>query len=194
MERITTDKPTAEMTMLELAHNSCYVKDRNTMYRDYERDVDARQLIIGLLDKYADTPNEFTSDEDFDDFMLESLYEDTGSMTGVLAILYTQIWAKAELWAALKRYEDLKDGGRMIEMPFVIGDTVYCIEINGEIIECAVRGVNYRNENGKIHLTAGLYEGDKFWGIRLQTDIGKTVFFTKEEAEVALEKRLEERV
>ena len=39
--RLTTGKPTKEMGLYELAHNSCYVdKDGNTRYRDFDIDVE----------------------------------------------------------------------------------------------------------------------------------------------------------
>lgn len=43
MERLTTNKSVADMSMIELAHNSCYADDeRNARYRDYNLDVDSR--------------------------------------------------------------------------------------------------------------------------------------------------------
>ena len=37
MERLTTNKSVADMSMVELAHNSCYVDDEcNARYRDYD--------------------------------------------------------------------------------------------------------------------------------------------------------------
>lgn len=41
MERLTTNKSVADMSMIELAHNSCYVDDEgNARYRDYEMEMD----------------------------------------------------------------------------------------------------------------------------------------------------------
>lgn len=41
MERLTTNKSVAGMSMIELAHNSCYADDeRNARYRDYEMEMD----------------------------------------------------------------------------------------------------------------------------------------------------------
>lgn len=36
MKRLTVYKPASDMNMVELAHNCCYVKDRNARYRDFE--------------------------------------------------------------------------------------------------------------------------------------------------------------
>lgn len=108
MERLTTDKPVKEMTMTELAHNSCYRgEDGNARYRDYKEDVDARQLAIELLKKFVGDPCDFTSTEDFDDAMMEAVQEGFGTMRGVIAVLYEQIWAKAELREYLRFYEDV---------------------------------------------------------------------------------------
>lgn len=41
MERLTTNKSVADMSMIELAHNSCYADDeRNVRYRDYDMEMD----------------------------------------------------------------------------------------------------------------------------------------------------------
>lgn len=68
MERLTNNKEVSEMNVCELAYNSYYAKGGKTRYRDFEEDYDARELTIKLLKKYAYIPNEFTCDEDFDDF------------------------------------------------------------------------------------------------------------------------------
>lgn len=106
MNRLTTNKEVSEMNMYELAHNSCYAKDGNARYRDYDTDIDARELAIKLLEKYADIPNEFTCDDDFDEFMLDSLQYGTDSILGLIAVFYQKIWATADLRERLKEYED----------------------------------------------------------------------------------------
>lgn len=69
MERLTTNKDVSEMSMYELAHNSCYAKDGRARYRDYDTDIDAREVAKKLLSKYADMQEEFTDDEEFDEYM-----------------------------------------------------------------------------------------------------------------------------
>jgi hypothetical protein len=50
MERLTTNKSVADMSMIELAHNSCYVDDEgNARYRDYEMEMDARDFARNLM-------------------------------------------------------------------------------------------------------------------------------------------------
>lgn len=107
MERLTNNKKVSEMSMYELAHNSCYAEDGRARYRDYEIDIDARELTIKLLEQYADIPNEFTGDDDFDDFMLESLQYSTDSILGLIAVFYRNLWAMADLREQLKGYEDI---------------------------------------------------------------------------------------
>lgn len=42
MERLTTNKSVSDMSMVEQAHNSCYVdSEGNARYRDYEMEMDA---------------------------------------------------------------------------------------------------------------------------------------------------------
>lgn len=107
MERLTNNKKVSEMSMYELAHNSCYAEDGRARYRDYEIDIDARELTIKLLEQYADIPNEFTGDDDFDDFMLESLQYSTDSILGLITVFYRNLWAMADLREQLKGYEDI---------------------------------------------------------------------------------------
>lgn len=127
MNRLTSNKEVSEMNMYELAHNSCYGKDGNARYRDFEDDFDARELTIKLLEKYADIPNEFTCDDDFDDFIADALQYGTDDILGLIAVFYRNLWAMADLRETLKRYEDLEEQGRLIRLPCAVGDTVYCI-------------------------------------------------------------------
>lgn len=50
MKRLTSNKEVSDMSMIELAHNSCYADDkRNARYRDYDLDIDSRQLVRNLM-------------------------------------------------------------------------------------------------------------------------------------------------
>ena len=73
MERLTTNKDVSEMGMFELAHNNCFYKYGVARYRDFENDIDARELTRQLLKNYADGDDAFTDDDDFDEEMLENL-------------------------------------------------------------------------------------------------------------------------
>ncbi len=106
MERLTSDKPAGEMGVFEMAHNSCYIKDRRARYRDYSLDEDARVLARALLKNYAEGDDAFTCDEDFDYWMIEHLHDGIDSAEGLIALFYRNLWAMADLREALKAYED----------------------------------------------------------------------------------------
>lgn len=97
------------MNMVELAHNCCYVKDRNARYRDFEMDMDARDFARNLMTTLTgdDLP---TDDDDFDEEIMENLqYDPFESVTGLIALFYRNLWAMADLRETLKSYEDAKD-------------------------------------------------------------------------------------
>lgn len=128
MERLTTDKGTSEMTMLELAHNSCYRGgDGWARYRDYEMDIDTRELARHLLKLYADGDDAFTCEEDFEECMMDSLQYGLDEMEGLIAVLYRNMWAMASLRERLKYYEDLEEQGKLMKLPCVDGGNVYRI-------------------------------------------------------------------
>lgn len=109
MKRLTVYKPASDMNMVELAHNCCYVKDRNARYRDFEMDMDARDFARNLMTTLTgdDMP---TDDDDFDEEIMENLqYDPFESVTGLIALFYRNLWAMADLRETLKSYEDAKD-------------------------------------------------------------------------------------
>lgn len=105
MNRLTIDKPVEEMGMRELAHNSCYAKDRQAFYRDYDKEVDARELAKNLVEAY-DADYEYTGDmEQFEEELFDSLQYGLNDITGLIAFIYRQLWAQADLYERLKEYE-----------------------------------------------------------------------------------------
>ena len=155
MKRLTNNKPVSEMSMYELAHNSCYAKDRKARVRDFENDFDARELAIKLLEKYADIPNEFTCDEDFDEFILDSLQYGTDDILGLVAVFYQNLWTKADLRERLKKYEDLEEQGKLLKLPCAVGDTVYVLT-ECENIPFQLDGTLY-GKNGEPGTATGYY-------------------------------------
>ncbi len=107
MDRLTTNKDKSEMSMVELAHNLCYTKEHEARYRDFDMDIDSRELAIKLLDEFVNIPNEFTCDEDFDSFMVDAMQYGIHNILGLIAIFYRNLWAMADLRERLKEYEDL---------------------------------------------------------------------------------------
>ena len=70
MKRLTTDKPTSEMNMVELAHNSCFAKNGEAYYRDFDGEISARDLARRLYKLF--TSEELSKDNDtFDVEMME---------------------------------------------------------------------------------------------------------------------------
>ena len=106
------------MSMIELAHNSCYADDkRNARYRDYDLDIDSRQLVRNLMKDMCDEFLFDMSDEEFDEYMAEMLSVEMDSQIGLLALFYRNLWAMADLREKLKDYEELEEQGRIVKLP-----------------------------------------------------------------------------
>lgn len=128
MNRLTTNKPTSEMNMIELAHNGCYAEERLARYRDFDRDIDARDFARELMVSYGlwksceeyglDADNELVDDEIFDETMLDNMQYDATTIEGLVALFYRNLWAMADLHSKLKHYEDLEGAGRLIEQKY----------------------------------------------------------------------------
>ena len=181
MKRLTMDN-VEEMGMFSLAHNCCYIdENRNTRYRDFEIDIDARELAKGLLRELTEDVVSFESDEDFDDWMGCYIGED-GICTprGLIATFYQNLWAMAELRERLKYYEDLEEQGRLLVLPCKVGDTVY------EIIEETVPNRYFYINEWKVQdvSTQSIKYADEWESYDYEN-----LYFTREEAEAALERR-----
>lgn len=98
---------------------------------------------------------------------------------------------KADCIEKLGRYETLEEEGRLVELPCVIGDTLYT--------NFAVQGWYFREKN-KPYATKvvfiGINDVDNFISVAYEngntlqfdfSDIGKRIFLTKEEAKKKLE-------
>lgn len=105
------NKPVSEMSMCELAYNDCYVKDRQAMYRDYDTDMSSRNLIRSAYKaRHKDMPTEFwEDDESFDEIMLDNLQYGIDTFDGIMAMLYQQIWSKAEMREVLLKISEIYD-------------------------------------------------------------------------------------
>ena len=186
MERLTTNKSVADMSMIELAHNSCYADDKhNARYRDYNLDVDSRWLIRNLVKDICGEDFKDLSDEEVDDYMDSMLSVEIDSTIGLLALFYRNLWAMADLREKLKYYEDAEEQGLLLRLPISEDAPVYSIEY------CC--GKNKSNRSGMC--VRGFCENcsDKAYYIRESVakhcsicEINKSVFFTREEAEAKL--------
>ena len=163
MKRLTMDN-LEEMGMFSLAHNCCYIDENgNTRYRDFEIDIDARELAKGMLKEMTEDAVSFESDEDFDDWMGCYIGEDgICTQRGLIATFYQNLWAMAEV------------------LPCKVGDTVY------EILEETVPNHYFYISEHKVQdvsVKAVKYADEwEPYGY-------ENLYFTREEAEAALEKR-----
>lgn len=202
MERLTSNKLASDMNVLELAYNSCYAdKNHNARYRDYELDIDSRELIKNLAKDMCDEFLFDMSDEEFDEYMAEMLSVEMDSQIGLLALFYRNLWAMADLREKLKDYEDLEEQGRLLKLPCKVGDTIWdndcgrpcaytitafsfgeCEEYIFEPVTTKEVVFYYTNSSGSIT------------GSFAESEIGKSVFLNKSEAEAKLKElhKLEE--
>lgn len=186
MERLTTNKSVADMSMIELSHNSCYADDeRNARYRDYDMEMDARDFARNLMVTLAEDELPL-DDAEFDEEVLYNLMIDPFSdVRGLIALFYRNMLAMADLREKLKDYEDAEEQGLLLRLPISEDAPVYSIEY------CC--GKNKSNRSGMCF--RGFCENcsDKAYYIRESIakhcsicEINKSVFFTHEEAEVKL--------
>lgn len=199
MGRLTTNKDASDMSMTQLAHNACYVKDGKARYRDYDMDIDARELARKLLKDYAAGDDAFTDDEDFDEHMVECLMHGTNDIEGLIAMFYRNLWAMAEIHEWLRRYEDLGEQGRLVELPCSVGDRIYVIDTekgpeNKEIELHDIDNIAILND-GSILLKEDAYDGiicelENIVTDKLYLGIYRC-FLSVEEAETYLEGRME---
>lgn len=193
MKRLTTNKDVSEMGMFELAHNSCYAKDGKARFRNYDTDIDARELTRNLLETLADDAFIDNSDETFDNVIADYLQYGTSELVGLIAIFYQQIWAMTDLRERLKEYEDLEEQGKLKKLPCKIGDTIYVIPSKANY---GLNIVNRHKENNRVY--EQIVDHIRFYrsGYLLSTCEGQacvveesykeTWFLIKEEAETAL--------
>lgn len=191
MERLTSNKPTSDMNMIELAYNSCYADEKcNARYRDNELDIDSRELIKNLAKDMCDEDLSDMSDEEFDEYMAEMLSVEVDSQIGLLALFYRNLWAMADLREKLKEYEDLEEQGRLLKLPCKVGDKIF-LDFAGfekDIDKFTVKDFHLDCfEDGKTILFCDYESNDKALSGQIDvTEFGKTVFLTKSEAEAKL--------
>lgn len=166
MKRLTTNKNVSEMSMMELA--------------------------IKLLDRYANIPNEFACDEDFDAFMLDALQCGMENRIGLIAMFYQNLWAMADLRERLKYYEDLEEKGELLKLPCADGDTVWDNDF-GQLCSYTVTGFSFGEIDDDENDIEGLQMYYRNWNGSIRcscavSEIGKNVFLTEEEAQEALKR------
>lgn len=187
MERLTTNKNVADMGMFELAHNCCYIaEDGAGMYRDYERDVDQRELVRELMKQLAqeDMPsNPISFDETMMDYLALNPCQD---VSGLIALLYHNMWAMADLREKLKRYEDAEEQGLLLRLPCKVGDTLYRVNkeakepvIMMRVIQLYIKQIH---KDRTVMRIDAINDADMGESCYLPCDIGERIFLTREEA------------
>lgn len=205
MERLTTNKSVADMSMIELAHNSCYVDDEcNARYRDYNLDVDSRWLVRNLAKDICGEDFKDLSDEEVDEYMASMLSVEIDSTIGLLALFYRNLWAMADLREKLKYYEDAEEQGLLLQLPCGIGSDVYIIPSK---VNCELNILSLHPENNKVYhqKVALITFTEKGWYMECDKDreyatdrilsekmYKKIWFLSQEEAEAKL-KEMEEK-
>lgn len=191
MERLTTNKSVADMSMIELVHNSCYVDDEgNARYRDYEMEMDARDFARNLMVTLA--KDELPLDDaEFDEDVLYNLMIDPFSdVRGLIALFYRNLWAMADLREKLKYYEDAEEQGLLLRLPCKVGDKIF-LDFAGfekDIDEFTVKDFHLDCfEDGETILFCDYESNDKTLSGQIDVmEFGKSVFLTREEAEAKL--------
>lgn len=104
------------------------------------------------------------------------------------------VWVKEHDYVSaaekLAEYEDLEEQGRLIKLPCKIGDTVWDIDF-GFPEPCCISAFSLGECEDYIDDPVSdkevvFYHSGRFTGSFSIRDIGKTVFFTKSEAEAKL--------
>ena len=191
MERLTNNKKAFDMSFFELAHNSCYAdENRNARYRDYELDIDIRELVKNLAKDMCDEDLSDMSDEDFDEYMAEMLSVEMDSQIGLLALFYRNLWAMADLREKLKDYEDLEEQGRLLKLPCKVGDKIF-LDFAGfgkDIDKFIVKDFHLDCfEDGETILFCDCESDDGVLSGQIDVvEFGKKIFITKSEAEAKL--------
>lgn len=105
----------------------------------------------------------------------------------------------SDVLTKLADYEDLEEQGRLLKLPCKVGDTVYYIS-EGFVEPCTIEVIflaDYTDKNGNCSYMAEIHydrEDCPYVSTEIYfTDIGKTVFLAKSEAEAKL-KKIERRI
>ena len=88
LKDMLTEKPTKEMDMMELMHNCVFVKDRQVWFRDFEREISARDLLRQIHQAIGEKEYAEYDDYDFDDAVLEDTTFGYDTIQGALGLLY----------------------------------------------------------------------------------------------------------
>ena len=182
MKRLTTDNPKGNFERLM---NYAYTKNCRTFlsYAGGKYDIDLCEYVAALSkDKNYNYSPEFI----FEDGLLDDYDND-------FAILYYCAIQAAQLREALKMYEDKIENGTLIDILCKVEDKVYSYYKRFNcVLAYEVEDIHIDKEQTSYFATAFDYSpscfGEYLDEINFTDEqFNKTVFFTKEEAEKALE-------
>ena len=213
MKRLTNDNP---QNNTETALNLFFVKDGQAWVRRGGQEPNCPDVSLCDFMRRILRSNEIdvdeSSDQELSDALFDMLFYGVDTADGLIALLYSAGWAFAELREKLKRYEDTcmepediaalrhsaeitrracqpflaaEAAGTLFVLPCKLHEPVYVIN-GGEICEAIPCDVKIMRLLGKQKdsLLFSTWETGSF----CDSDIGKTVFLTREEAEAALPK------
>lgn len=110
---------TQDMNSWELSHNHLFVKNGEAWYRDFERELPARELMKEICKKHAAPADaDELSNEEFDEVMYDNRQFGTDELEGVFSLLYMTMIGMAEVREWLKEYE--RSGLPAIKRPEVL--------------------------------------------------------------------------
>ena len=97
---------TSTMSATELAHNFVFVKNGEAWYRDFDREISARDLMREICAKHAaPADTDELTDEELDEILYDNLQFGTDDLEGVFALLYMALYGMTDVRAWLERYE-----------------------------------------------------------------------------------------
>ena len=156
-------------------------------YRDYETDIDVRELISDLFRIHGGMEFSFGTAEEFDEWMIDYLSEGMDSTEGLLALFYRNLWAMADMRERLKNYEDKHEQGLLISLPCPVGTVIYIVNRYWHSVEVGdICGFSECDDVDcfcyKVYVDPDTYENIAI------ADFGVDWFLTEAEAEEALAK------
>lgn len=97
---------TSDMGMWELAHNHVFVKNGEAWYRDFEREISARDLMREICSKHGSPADAGEMDNELlDEVLTDNLQYGTDDLEGVFAMFYMTLYGMADVRAWLEVYE-----------------------------------------------------------------------------------------
>lgn len=93
-----------------------------------------------------------------------------------------------ELYSKLKKYEDAEEKGLLLRLPCKVGDTVFFVG-NEFINDYEIRRYIVDESGITVIQIAKEIDGKDYWNSFSIDDIGKSIFFTYQEAELELANR-----